>query len=87
MTDYDALEKQVRELGDYSVMADLPIVEITARCSKAADAIRDLRAERDALQKALTEYGRHWSGCGFSGQPCDCGLDAALAAEKEQPHD
>jgi hypothetical protein len=48
----------------------------------AMDAISARDARIAVLVGALRTYGRHWSGCRFDGQPCDCGLDAALQGNK-----
>lgn len=56
--------------------------------------IDGLRAEVEALRQALQDYGNHRSSCAnrtikppythdAPRNPCDCGLDAALAAGRE----
>ena len=54
--DYDALEKRLRDEA-YILNGEVVPDQL---CNEAADAIRDLRAERDALQvQIVEERGRH----------------------------
>lgn len=56
---------------------------------EAADALAQLRAERDRLREALRNYGKHKRGCSVFPRntrlhpQCSCGLTAALGGEHE----
>ena len=59
--------------------------------SSLEDRLAQVEAQREALRRALDEYGRHKSACGIWAEPyrvidpkktCSCGLAAALAPEE-----
>ena len=79
MTDHDALGKRLRE---DCYCSDIGMVEMCKPC-QAADAIRDLRAERDAaveLLKKIMEDRAEATWC--FGTDLTDQIDAALAAQE-----
>ena len=104
MTDYDALEKRLRYAvrshysDPFSITANF---RLSQRAEEAADAIRDLRAERDALAKDAERY--RWLRDGrvshrisvfdasvkeyalLVEDEVDAAIDAALAAQEQKP--
>jgi hypothetical protein len=88
MTNYDALEKRLTEdcyCGGSSNLSGVDCVPC-----RAAEAIHDLRAQRDALRDALEEWCadcfcqtdsiKHPDGCGRCADS-----RAALAAQEKKP--
>jgi hypothetical protein len=80
----DQLAKVTAERDQAIADADKLEIEVERRRNLAierSDRADALAADLAVMREALTKYGQHIDGCAGISAPCNCGLNAALAAK------